>query len=46
MESKEDNYLALTGPLPDLKVWAKDVPMRLKPGVLAWLRFTQGSWIG
>ncbi|KAH9531159.1 hypothetical protein CY35_19G022500 [Sphagnum magellanicum] len=46
MESKEDNYLALTGPLPDLKVWAKDVPMRLRPGVLAWLRFTQGSWIG
>ena len=39
MDGKEDNYLALTGPLPDKKSWAAAVPERLRPGILRWSPF-------
>ncbi|KAG0563403.1 hypothetical protein KC19_8G028100 [Ceratodon purpureus] len=38
MDSKEDNFLAMTGPLPDLHAWARAVPERVRPGVLTWRR--------
>jgi hypothetical protein len=36
MGSKEDNFLAMTGSLPDLHAWARVVPERVRPGVLTW----------
>lgn len=38
METKEDNHLALTGPLPDLNAWAAAVPKKVRSGVLTWRR--------
>lgn len=33
------NYLAVTGPLPDLEQWSASVPERLRSSVLQWMSF-------
>ncbi|KAI7737891.1 hypothetical protein M8C21_032155, partial [Ambrosia artemisiifolia] len=35
-KSEGENYLALTGPLPDLTLWAAALPDRLGSGVVQW----------